>query len=75
MVRKEGLMERELRSGDAVQYYCENGGWRVGVYDHTVERGRKFGLMVIRRVIPSYEQTLFVKADRVKQLEVKDAEA
>lgn len=45
--------------------FYEN-GWRIGVYDHTVERGKKFGMMIVNITIPAYERKVYVRPDNVR---------
>ena len=56
-----------MKRGDVVEFYTDN-GWRTGVYDHTVERGKKFGMMIINIIIPAYERKLYVRPDSVKAI-------
>ena len=56
-----------MKRGDTVEVYTEN-GWRTGVYDRTVESGKKFGLVVVKIVVPAYERVLFVRPEEVKEL-------
>lgn len=55
-----------MKCGDTIEFY--DSGWRVGVYDRTVERGKKFGLVQVRVTVPSYERKVFVRPDEVREL-------
>lgn len=72
---KGGPVKNGFSRGDVVQFYSDNGGWRTGVYRHTVERGKKFGKLVIEITVPAYERKIFVGADRVKPLPQKGVTA
>ena len=54
-----------MKRGDVVEFYTEN-GWRTGIYDRTVERGRKFGMMVIYIRVPAYERKVYARTDNEK---------
>ena len=56
----------EYSPGDQVQYYDD--GWRTGKYVKTVEKGRKFGLLEIHKLIPGYEEKVFIEPELVKPL-------
>lgn len=57
-----------MKKGDIVEFYDPRGGWRVGTFIRTIERGKKFGMVQVQITIPAYERKVYVRPDEVKAL-------